>query len=744
MEKFKNFLKSGLGLLCCSLALIVVLALVSALVNTKGFSVKVESVKADMDALYTEMYKEEAYKPARLGIGDKGDGMVNAKLSGYLYIPKGVSAENPAPCVCITHGYLNSKEYVQGYAIELARRGYVVFLYDMYDHGTSTWDTPAAFNFYVWSAYDAMNFAYSRDEVLKAADGTGIIGLTGHSMGGFSSEAAAAFDGLDALNGMKQKCVTELALGADFRYDAYLFGGLDTMLALFGDRSCGTVAAQFDEFFFDNSANAQGTVIKKDYLKDAVGKQFLEIAEDGENGKFYDSQAGGERVIYMVSQDHPYQTWSPETTEKVVDFFNHAFETQLSKHGLGNLESLGVKAKAGKQQVWWIKEVCTCLSLIALVAGFIASLGLLSTVPFFKVANTDSTLMLYNPAEQAQPSSEGEGELKVENKGSLKKTLSIVLLFVNIALGLYALVSLVDRGGTALANIQNWVHYGLLLVALLGIGAAIAYLVIKSKDENEKANVIFGRLAIGLITMALTLFVLKWVLNEGLTKIAGGTNEWFNAPSVNTIVYYAIASGLLGFVFTIISALVNPGEAGILEALGLKANLRQVGVAFVKAVLLTVVAFLFIFLIGIIFKSDFRVYTYAFKAQVSPETFGALIKYAPLFFIFYLVSGMAVAQSTRGKSGWKADVLAAILMCAPQALFLLYQYGVLYTTGTAPYPNFALNGILIQGLIPTLIIMAVIQRRDLTKTGNIWTGVFFNTLFITLITVGNTTLYSLG
>lgn len=31
-------------------------------------------------------------------------------LSGYLYIPRGVDANNPAPAVVLTHGYLNNAE----------------------------------------------------------------------------------------------------------------------------------------------------------------------------------------------------------------------------------------------------------------------------------------------------------------------------------------------------------------------------------------------------------------------------------------------------------------------------------------------------------------------------------------------------------------------------------------------------------------------------------------------------------
>ena len=88
-------------------------------------------------------------------------------------------------------------------------------------------------------------------------------------------------------------------------------------------------------------------------------------------------------------------------------------------------------------------------------------------------------------------------------------------------------------------------------------------------------------------------------------------------------------------------------------------------------------------------------------------------------------------------------MLAVALEVVPSALFLLYQYGVLYTTGTAPFVNCALDGILVQGLIITLAGLAIYQRRSLEKTGNLWSGVFLNTIFFTFLTLANTTIYNL-
>jgi dipeptidyl aminopeptidase/acylaminoacyl peptidase len=53
------------------------------------------------------------------------------ELSGYLYMPRGVDDNNPAPAVVLTHGYLNNAEMQEIGAIELSRRGYVVLAFEI-------------------------------------------------------------------------------------------------------------------------------------------------------------------------------------------------------------------------------------------------------------------------------------------------------------------------------------------------------------------------------------------------------------------------------------------------------------------------------------------------------------------------------------------------------------------------------------------------------------------------------------
>ena len=103
-------------------------------------------------------------------------------LSAHLYVPPNASAAEPAPGILAVHGYINSREAQSGFAIEFARRGYVVLALDQPGHGYS--DPPA----FAGGFGGPAALQYLRALPLVDTDN---IGLEGHSMGGWSVLAAA-------------------------------------------------------------------------------------------------------------------------------------------------------------------------------------------------------------------------------------------------------------------------------------------------------------------------------------------------------------------------------------------------------------------------------------------------------------------------------------------------------------------------------------------------------------------------
>lgn len=99
-----------------------------------------------------------------------------AEQSGVMFVPKGVSAQNPAPAIINYHGRNNSSYNMINWAIEEARRGYIVLNADLAGtletkvHADSTTD----------------NLAVGPVEYLEAMDMVSEISVTGHSMANLS------------------------------------------------------------------------------------------------------------------------------------------------------------------------------------------------------------------------------------------------------------------------------------------------------------------------------------------------------------------------------------------------------------------------------------------------------------------------------------------------------------------------------------------------------------------------------
>src|SRR5204863_7656956 len=102
-------------------------------------------------------------------------------MSALLYIPPNATAKTPAPGIVAIHGYINSRETQDGFAIEFARRGYVVLAPDQTGHGYS--DPPAFANGF--GGPDSLRYLRTLDIV-----DPNNIALEGHSMGGWASLVA--------------------------------------------------------------------------------------------------------------------------------------------------------------------------------------------------------------------------------------------------------------------------------------------------------------------------------------------------------------------------------------------------------------------------------------------------------------------------------------------------------------------------------------------------------------------------
>lgn len=261
-------------------------------------------------------------------------------IHGYLYIPKGVSKDKPAPAVVNVHGYINTKEVQTGFSIEYARRGYIVLAIDMPGHGYSDGVPGGATGFegFFSGGPEAFKYLSGLDIVDKSK-----IALEGHSMGGWNvSQAAQTYK--DKVNTV---VVVDSASGtfglelfsekSPFNH-AVVFGNADEQVALMWE-----------------VPNAQ-EVNKAPKLKKSFG-----ITEDIEYGKIYGSfENKTAKAVFLTPDTHAGAHMSREAIGAAVGFVQDAMPAS--------------NVIPSTNQVWPIHEFAKLLNLIG-ISLFIIFLG---------------------------------------------------------------------------------------------------------------------------------------------------------------------------------------------------------------------------------------------------------------------------------------------------------------------------------------------------------------------------------
>ena len=663
--------KRNLKLLCIALAVILIGSIGASLFNSGLGATKVTRISFETD---------------------------NGTLSGLLYMPKDASASNPKPTVIVTHGYLNSAEMQDANAIELSRRGFVVLALDQYDHGHSDLNNEVYSDssfFGVWlpfwanSMYDAVQYMYEQPYVLKDADGNGIIGVTGHSMGGFSTTVALARDELDAAETGVRKLYAGLTEGSDFSYSAFIGFDAATCDSLGGGRYLGKVAAHYDEFFFNNT-DAEGTVRYKDYVTAPDGITFLQT--EGEANTWYTTSDGGQRIIYEPAQTHPWNHFSKTTTGYAISFYETAFA------GFD-----GIKDIPAGSQIWQLKECCELVGLIGFVMLIIAAASILIELPFFSKAKSGVLAL--------QPSPKG---------GKLAATW-IILVFACLLPCIF-FVPLMD-GGAGSAGV-NVLFYAGIAAAAAGVAAWIL--------NNAKAkNVTVGCICLILAGAALSVMAKLSLYSD---------NAVWTAIGVNSIAYWTLGCALMSaIVLSAVYVFMKSKDGLTAEAYGISLKPMAILAGVCTALVTVIIAYAVLFLVDAVFKADFRIWTFAFKtfdANILP----AVLRYLPTFLLFYVISTISITvnTNTEGLQGVKGYIAAIALNAAGPLLWLCIQYITLFTTGTAAWPSCALSGIELVAMVPTLAVAAIISRNLYKKTGNIWTPAVLNGVLMTVMCIANT------
>ena len=269
-------------------------------------------------------------------------------MSGLLYIPRGASTTHPAPGILAIHGYINSRETQDGFAIAFARSGYVVLAIDQTGHGYS--GATVAANGY--GGPDGLRYLRGLDIVDKDN-----IGLEGHSMGGWAVLKAAA------------------AAPGDYKAMVLEGSGTGVRISSTGPlaspegtpdfpRNLAVVYSRYDEFapLMWRVARA-ADVGSSERLKALFGTSEVVAA-----GRLYgDIASGTARMLTTPSTTHPGDHISPQAVGDAVDWFAKTLKG-------GNPRPSGV---------WLFKEIGTAIAFIGCVMLMLGAFDLYLKLPIF-------------------------------------------------------------------------------------------------------------------------------------------------------------------------------------------------------------------------------------------------------------------------------------------------------------------------------------------------------------------------
>ncbi|MCP3419922.1 alpha/beta fold hydrolase [Bradyrhizobium brasilense] len=264
-------------------------------------------------------------------------------MSALLYIPPNATPQIPAPGILAVHGYINSRETQDGFAIEFARRGYVVLALDQTGHGYS--DPPSFANGF--GGPDGLAYLRSLQFVDKEN-----IGLEGHSMGGWTVLAAAAA----MPNDYKSMVLEGSSTGKPFAAEGTANWPRNTAL----------VFAQYEEF----PDLMWGVPLARDVTKSPKLWALFGTQGAVEPGKVYGDPANGTaRVLYTPAMTHPAEHISHEAIGYSLDWFAKTLK--------------GGTPRPVDDQIWFRKEIGTLIALVGFIALVIGTFDGLLEAPMF-------------------------------------------------------------------------------------------------------------------------------------------------------------------------------------------------------------------------------------------------------------------------------------------------------------------------------------------------------------------------
>ncbi|HEY3288281.1 MAG TPA: alpha/beta hydrolase [Gemmatimonadaceae bacterium] len=594
-------------------------------------------------------------------------------VAADIFRPLAATAKNPVPLVVVCPGFERSKESLDSYAIELARRGMAVITIDPYAQGASSSSRQRrSATLEGYGVIPMVEYVASTPN-LNYVDKTR-IGAAGYSAGGNAViQAAAHFGGRlrparraatapDSANAKAARDATAAApaptpkkksaaskkgekAGATrdsavtpapkppSKLAAVFVGGYVLTLT---DSVLGPVRSNVGMDYALHDEGAFRNALKNADMRHAP--EALRLVNSGlpkdsavtvvEIGKAYGDPARRTmRLVYNTNNIHPLLPYDPRSVGHMVDYFTTVF-------GM-------TPTMSGTQQLWWLKELFTLMALVGGLLFLVPCGALLLTVPAF------SALAKAVPPALPKP----------------------------------------GRTGTVI----YWTNFT--------VGALLACF-----------------LFIPMVLLTFKVFP---------TASAAQPTWWFPQRINNAVLLWAVANGLIGLlIFWLTYRLHGRRNGASPEMFGLQTTWGELGRTFLLSLAVAGGFFVLLFACYGIFHTDFRFLFVSAPASFPRRMLLVALMYLPLFFIFYFANSVRVNAAGRfaHQPEWRSLLINGLGNSVGLVLILAIQYASFVSTGTVYWTAEWLFANLLFGIIPMMFLLPLYNRWFFQLTGRVYLG----------------------
>jgi dienelactone hydrolase len=322
-----------------------------------------------------------------------------------LFKPKIATEKNPVPMVVVCPGFERSKETMDAYSIELARRGIAVITIDPYGQGASSSSLQRRSTTVEGNGVIPIVEYISGTPNINYIDKSK-IGAVGYSSGGNAVLQSAARFGEREEKALKKAKSAKSDGGTDItdaelaraqalnKIAAIYIGGYVLTLT---DEVLAPVRANIgmDYAYFDEGAfrNAQGHARMQEapealrLVNTIFPEKPLTSVKLGE--MYGDLNARTLRLVHNTRNIHPLLPYDRTHIENVANYFTTVFGMQPTL--------------SGSSQIWPLKEFFTLLSLVGAFLFLVPFTSLLLRLPLFA--------SLVKPVPQALPAPSRNGKI---------------------------------------------------------------------------------------------------------------------------------------------------------------------------------------------------------------------------------------------------------------------------------------------------------------------------------------------